>query len=85
MPCYDPDYSREIAVDDAYQRGINYQKRKTEVVEAILCQTLKTIIRLNLFSTVLDNFNYKEADITKKQLLSWWEEHKKKDARKRAK
>lgn len=71
MPCltYDPITS---------ERHVQEITKERNNFEAALCAVLTVCEKENI--NVIDMIDYAEAGITKKQVESWWEEHKEKDA-----
>ena len=75
MPCRDWDvpHSGSTVVD-----------KGAAVAKAGLCAVL-TVLESDdaAFADMLKKINWKEAGITKREMLLWWESHKEQDARRR--
>jgi hypothetical protein len=76
MPCYDPTQD---------SRSVDVIVRDNPKVAAMLCAVLSFMendsefVRNTYLLYALDNINWHEAGVTRKQLESWWEKHKKED------
>lgn len=89
MPCRD--YYDDYPL--AYFRDVTEPALKKQIsfAESALCQAMETIVKLideynkehGTNRDAMDQINYTEAGITKKQLEKWWDNHKKLDAKHR--
>ena len=73
MPCRSDGY--EISESESHQIS-SEELKKIDFLEAALCATIREFEAHDLS---LDYIDYKEAGITKKQLVDWFRQHKKKD------
>ncbi len=68
MPCTDGGPTYPVPFDD---------------VEAMLCAVMTSLEAGRNTTHVLNDVNWKEAGVTKDQLLSWWKRHKDQDRKRR--
>ncbi len=75
MPC------RDEMVEDMWRREA---AEKAAMVEASLCAVMMVLESDDkTFKSTLKKIDWKEAGVTKRQFLSWWEDHKEVDAKRR--
>ncbi len=75
MPCSDqPTYYERTAI----------AQRELNKVNAMLCGVLTSAENLGILGTVLQNVNETECGVTIASIRSWFNRHKKEDARRKA-
>lgn len=75
MPC------RDEMVEDMWRREA---AEKAAMVEASLCAVITLLEKDPAgFALMLKQIDWKEAGVKKRQFLSWWEDHKEEDAKRR--
>ena len=74
MPCRD-------GMEDVRRRE---DAERRAIVEASLCAVL-TVLEADddAFASMLKKIDWKEAGVTKRQFLTWWEDHKEWDRKRR--
>lgn len=81
MPCYDGRDSSEILREEAerFAKLANH----SEKIEAALCAILTKLEKDNLFATVMNDVDWKEAGISQRFVDTWWVNHKAYDEQRR--
>jgi len=74
MPCRD-------GMEDVRRRE---ESERRAIIEASLCAVLTVLDKDDAeFGAFLKKIDWKEAGVTKRQFLSWWEDHKEWDRKRR--
>lgn len=83
MPClsYEPISDSVANTLNKAEQEVKKATRERNNFEAALCAVLSVCESENI--NVIDMIDYAEAGITKKQVESWWKNHKAKDAKRR--
>ncbi len=75
MPCTDGGPTAEEEASKYYNNLVK--------VEAMLCAVLSRIEDRQILNEFLDTIDWREAGISKVELLAWWKNHKAQDKRRR--
>jgi hypothetical protein len=74
MPCNDGSGANFALVEDLHRERNNRYR-----IEAMLCAALTFLESKKQFDAFLKATDWKEAGISRKRLLRWWEEHQEQD------